>query len=419
MACFSGYSDSFSRVCWGEVRVMWSEKYRPKRLEEMVGNEDARAMIFDWLLNWKRGMKPLLLVGPPGVGKTTMAYAAAGQLGYSVVELNASDQRTKGELSKSFTSVLSASLLEENRLLLLDEVDGLYGRADFGGLEYLAEHLEDLPIPAILCANDPESDQVKKLSKRARLVRIKTVPSRLAELYLRLVLEKEGVTLSDENITRIVTSAAGDMRAVLNTAQSFVPTGSLTTLYSRNPNYSLAEAINEACRAGTAEDALRYLQACDADQDEKVMGCYNTIVSASSLQPAVRLRALRGVAGAALLIRRIKSTQQWRLLRYLDRMLADAVHGLGIPYAGDPLPFTAKLRIWNDSKSIKAFCNQLARETNISSREFAAKHLSPTLLVISRSEGGLETWCASRNLDQPVLNALQRELKSIIASIGK
>jgi replication factor C large subunit len=396
---------------------MWSEKHRPKRLEEMVGNEDARAMVFDWLLNWKRGMKPLLLVGPPGVGKTTMAYAAAAQLGYSVIELNASDQRTKGELSHSFASVLSGSLLQENRLLLLDEVDGLYGRADFGGLEYLSEHLEELPIPAILCANDPESDQVRKLSKRARLVRVKRVPSRLAELYLRNVLDKEGKRLPEEVIIDIVSATRGDMRALLNAAQS--TTGYDQTVYIRAPSYTVAEAVNGACNSTNLEEALVFLQECDADQDEKLMGCYYTIVGSASLTPERRLRALRGVAEAALLLRRIRSTQQWRLLRYFDRMLAGAVYGLKVSYSDDPLSFPAKLRIWNDSKSIKTFCSLIAKETGISSCEISAKHLGPILLFMSRWDGGIEGWCSSHNLEQPITNTLLREVKNIIARIGK
>jgi len=56
------------------IVLMWSEKYRPQIISDMVGNEESRASIMEWFVKWKKGTKPLLLVGPPGIGKTTMAY---------------------------------------------------------------------------------------------------------------------------------------------------------------------------------------------------------------------------------------------------------------------------------------------------------------------------------------------------------
>ena len=46
--------------------VMWVEKYRPQTLDEVIGNEEAKAMLISWLKNWKPGSKPALLYGPPG-----------------------------------------------------------------------------------------------------------------------------------------------------------------------------------------------------------------------------------------------------------------------------------------------------------------------------------------------------------------
>ena len=49
---------------------MWSEKYRPQNISDMIGNEESRSLIIEWFTKWKKGTKPLLLVGPPGIGKT-------------------------------------------------------------------------------------------------------------------------------------------------------------------------------------------------------------------------------------------------------------------------------------------------------------------------------------------------------------
>ena len=52
--------------------MMWSEKYRPKNIVDLVGNEEARYDFVEWFTKWKKGMKPILLVGPPGIGKSTL-----------------------------------------------------------------------------------------------------------------------------------------------------------------------------------------------------------------------------------------------------------------------------------------------------------------------------------------------------------
>ena len=75
--------------------MMWAEKHRPQKISDMVGNEDARNSFVDWLVKWKKGVKPILLIGPPGIGKTTLAWIAAKEFGYDLVGLNASDVRNK------------------------------------------------------------------------------------------------------------------------------------------------------------------------------------------------------------------------------------------------------------------------------------------------------------------------------------
>jgi replication factor C large subunit len=74
----------------------WAEKYRPKKLADIVGNATSLKALADWAENWGTpGMKKraALLVGRPGIGKTTAAHALAADRGWSMIELNASDQR--------------------------------------------------------------------------------------------------------------------------------------------------------------------------------------------------------------------------------------------------------------------------------------------------------------------------------------
>ena len=82
---------------------MWSEKYRPQKISDMVGNEESRSAVIEWLAKWKKGKKPLLIVGPPGIGKTTIAYLLAKQFSYDMIGLNASDVRSKSRINEILT----------------------------------------------------------------------------------------------------------------------------------------------------------------------------------------------------------------------------------------------------------------------------------------------------------------------------
>ncbi len=382
----------------------------------MVGNERARVLLFDWLLNWKRGMKPILLVGPPGVGKTTMAYAAAMQLGYEVIELNASDFRTEKQLSKVINASYSSSLTEEKRILFLDEVDGLYGKADYGGAEYLTETIEQIPLPVIMAANDPDAEQVKKLSKHAKLVRMQRVPSRLIEMLIKNLLAREGFSMEGDKLQSLVKAADGDIRAAINNAQ--LAAAGEDQFQVLRKTLSLKDAISAASSAEELQKAAEYLRQVDADPDQKLMACYSSLVNSSLDRPSLR-DSLKLLAEASLLLKRIRSTQQWRQLRYFDRMLATSLYMKRIAYAEEPLPWSVRQRVWNDSRFLKRFCSIVASELRTSASEFALNNLSAALLIISKSGNGIESWCAARNMLGAAFNALDREVKMVIPRIER
>ncbi|MGA8302321.1 MAG: AAA family ATPase [Thermoplasmata archaeon] len=123
------------------ARLPLSERLRPTRLGEVIGNPQARAQLQEWAEQWRTGGPPAqraaLLSGPPGVGKTSAALALAADFGWSVVEMNASDARNERAIDQvAGRASISHTLLEvphsrgpARALILLDEADSLSGRA--------------------------------------------------------------------------------------------------------------------------------------------------------------------------------------------------------------------------------------------------------------------------------------------------
>ena len=341
---------------------MWVEKYRPSKTSEMVGNEEARMAVSLWLQKWKPRSKSMLIVGPPGTGKTTLVTLLAGESGLNMVALNASDVRTKDKLGRRIgEAIKTVSLFGGRSLIFLDEVDGLLGRSDYGGVEFIKEAVKETMNPIIMAANDPDADEIKKLGAACITVRFRAPPPREVELYLRRIAREEGVEPSDGELRRCVETAGGDLRQAINSLQS---RGGDASRSYKDVSLGIAQGLSAFFEAPDAVSALAALRQTALQPVEKVREIQKSVLKAD-LPPETLSRALETLSRADILMGKIMRTQQWRLLRYLDGMLAQELHplikGAGVRYIGTgDLPFPTLLRIWNDSKKVKELSRRYA-----------------------------------------------------------
>ena len=255
----------------------WTEKYRPKSLTQIIGNESAANAMKRWGESWKDGMpriKALTLQGDPGTGKTSAALALARDMGWDAIEMNASDHRNAASIKKvaglgsagqtfSLTGEFLSSTKGHRKLVILDEADNLFGREDYGGAKAIVETIRESGQPIILIVNDyyeltRKASTIKSLTEKItfRSLDEKSVAKALASVALQ-----EHVTVSTAVIEQIAKNSGGDLRAALNDLQMMVEgkviieVEDAQAMGKRNQKKELDESLRAMFGARTLKEA--------------------------------------------------------------------------------------------------------------------------------------------------------------------
>ena len=371
------------------ITLMWSEKYRPQIISDMVGNEEARAAITEWFVKWKKGTKPLLLVGPPGIGKTTIAYLVAKQFGYDMIGLNASDVRSKSRINEILMPVLGNVSVLGTPMIFVDEVDGIHGRGDYGGASALVDILKEPTVPIVLAANSDDSDKMKSIKKVVKTIQFKKIPPRLLRVYLENILKKQSAKLSPGSLIKVIDKSKGDIRSMINLAQS-LETGFNPQTDQSFENVNVEDGVNAFFKANSIEEARSVLYSMQIDPREKINAFYSSIIT-SELDAQTLAKYLEIISAADMLFGRIMKTQNWRLLRYLnDTLIKLYQNDDRIRYAKYNLSWPLLNRIRWDGAKIKSLSNVMARKLHLSSSSFVSLCLPYVLFCIKNKTLELE-----------------------------
>jgi len=382
---------------------MWSEKYRPNHILDLIGNEEARKLFVEWFAKWKKGVKPLLLVGPPGIGKTTMANLSAKHFGYDLISLNASDVRNKKNIQEILQPVLGNQSVLGLPMIFIDEVDGIHGRSDYGGVEALINILKESTVPIILAANNHSSDKMKKIKKSVTTIELRPLSPRLLLLHMNTILQKENAKISPGKLMKLITDSNGDIRSMINSAQALV-TGFEPPTEKSFETLDVEEGINAFYKAKSIDEARSILYSMRIDPREKINAFYSSVIT-SKLSANDLEKFLSIISEADILYGRIMKTQQWRLLRYLDSILLGLyTNNSGVRYSQYNLSWPLLNRLRWDGSKIKSITKLLAKKMHVSSSTFSTLYLPYILFCMKNDSLDLE-------LDESFDELIEKEIE--------
>lgn len=306
----------------------WVERHKPQKTDEIVGQDNAVADVQAYVKNFKKGQKALLLHGPPGTGKTVLAYALAFELDYELLEMNASDLRTKATVSEKIGhAVRQQSLLQKKgKIVLIDEVDGIYGTADRGGLLAIYEIIKESNYPVILTANDIWGKKMGTLRSKCKSVALKKVGIRDQAKLLAEISGKEKIDSDKDALHELARRADGDVRAAINDLQSLsffgkITMGSLSTLASRDRRNEIFQTLLAIFKSSNPEFVMKSFWSSDKSPEEIFQWLAENITNEYE-RPDEVASAFDALSRADVFTGRIVHNQAWRLQRYASELMA-------------------------------------------------------------------------------------------------
>uniref|UniRef100_A0A0P6JH91 Replication factor C subunit 1 n=1 Tax=Heterocephalus glaber TaxID=10181 RepID=A0A0P6JH91_HETGA len=235
--------------------LLWVDKYKPTSLKTIIGQQGDQSCankLLRWLRNWHKSspdekkhakfgkfagkddgssFKAALLSGPPGVGKTTTASLVCQELGYSYVELNASDTRSKNSLKAIVAESLNNTSIKgfyssgaggaeasvsAKHALIMDEVDGMAGTEDRGGIQELIGLIKHTKIPIICMCNDRNHPRIRSLVHYCFDLRFPRPRVEQIKGAMMSIAFKEGLKIPPPAMNEIILGANQDIRQVLH-----------------------------------------------------------------------------------------------------------------------------------------------------------------------------------------------------------
>jgi len=393
------------------LSTIWTQKHKPQTLDEIVGNKKAKKQFYDWLKCWDCGIpkkRAALLYGSPGVGKTVTVETIAKELNMELVEKNASDYRTADAI-KRFAGLASqySTLFGGKRLTLLDEVDGIAGRVDRGGVRELTKILKETRSPIVLTANDAYSSRFSTIRKYSEVIEFKNPTIREGVTHLKGICEKEGINVDEDALKLIVERAGRDVRSAVNDLQALAQGKTRLTkedvawLSGRDRKEVIFKVMQTIFYSRDGWEAKKAAGSADVDPDMLFHWVYENAPYHLN-DPHDLVKAMDSLALADIYRQRIRDTQNWSFLKYVFDFSTSGVAAARQNSKSSgwvPFRFPSKIRMLSSTKRERALKftigMKIRKKCHVGATR-SAKDILPFLKVIFQNNpemaAGLAHW---------------------------
>jgi len=409
----------------------WSVKHKPRSLNEVVGNEEAIQRLLGWVKSWDKGVpkrRAAFLYGPPGIGKTVTVEALASNLNMELVERNASDYRTEEAVQK-FAGLASQSgtLFGKKRLILFDEIDGITGREDRGGVGAITQIVKAALVPIILIANNAYDPRLGSLRYYCEAIEFKKPAVGAVVKHLERICDREDIKADEAALKFIAQRSEGDVRSAVNDLQALgqgkkaLAYDDVSWLAYRDRKEAIFSILRLIFYGKSADQAKHAVDMADVDPDMLFEWIYENLPH-HLRDPHDLANAMNSLATADLYRGRIARTQNWTLTRYvIDFMTAGVAMAREKtqPAGFVPLKFPERIKLLSQTRAERqmksAIGVKIKKRCHISAKR-AAKDILPYIRVIfennSQQAADLAKWL---DLDEAMIEYLAATKKQVKA----
>jgi replication factor C large subunit len=299
------------------------EKYRATCFADVKGQDTAVASITAFFKNFPR-KKAILLHGPAGTGKTSLAHALAQELNYEIFELNASDLRNREKLDEILKPASQQQSLfgKKGKIILVDEVDGL--SVDRGGLPELLALIERTSHPMIITANNIWQQKFSLLRKKAELVKVKELTYPIIINLLKEISSKEKKQVNEDILKTIAAKSRGDVRAALNDLQTALDSElKAEDIHEREKEEDIFHVLRKVFKNQSDPKILNVYDNVDMPMDDIFLWIEENIPY--EYKGEALAKAYDALSKADVFRGRIYRQQHWRFLVYENFLLSAGI----------------------------------------------------------------------------------------------
>ncbi|MBI4017370.1 MAG: replication factor C large subunit [Candidatus Aenigmarchaeota archaeon] len=397
---------------------MWAHKYAPSHVSDVIGQGRAVEAFAAWHGAWKPGSPAALLHGGTGTGKTALVHALARERSLDIVEINASDTRNADAVHALLGSASKQqSLFRRGKIILVDEVDGLAGREDRGGVGAVLTMLKESKFPVVLTANDAYDPKLRTLRAYVTLVPFGKVHMNSIVARLRQICVAEGVECEDATLKQVARTSGGDMRAALTDLETLarsrrkIEHADAAVLGYREQEQSVFDALRIIFKTQTLRNAVDAIERTDKDAEE-IFWWLETNITNEYDDPHEVATAFDALSRSDVLRSRVRKRQNWRFARYATAVMCGGVAlAKRAPYAkftryAPPQRLLAYGRTKARRNAMAAVCEKLTPHVHASARKIMRDYTGLFGVMLNKEAAFAQT-LASAGLTEDEIEMFQ------------